>query len=116
MTGAILKISPEKSIELRFTARRAEALENELDDSLLNGLAKSDRAGVITKYIAHGADISKEEAYDLYDEYIENGGTINDLAEVVIKALENGGFISRSAVEAAKKLRDQLLHRNAQRS
>ncbi len=102
MTGAILKISPEKSVELRFTARRAERLENELDCSLLNGLGKSDRAGVIVKYIAHGADISKDEAYDLYDEYIENGGSLNDLAEVVVKALENGGFIAKSAVEAAK--------------
>ena len=35
MTGAYLKISDEKSLELRFTARRAEKLESELDCDLL---------------------------------------------------------------------------------
>lgn len=116
MTGAILKITPEKSVELRYTARRAEKLENELGSSLLEGLTKTDRAGVAVKYIAHGADIPQSEAYDLYDEFIENGGTINDLAEVIVEALENGGFIAKKALETAKKLQNQLLNRAAPRS
>ena len=116
MTGAILKITPEKSVELRYTARRAEKLENELGSSLLEGLAKTDRAGVAVKYIAHGADVPMSEASDLYDESIENGGTINDLAEVIVEALENGGFIAKKALETAKKLQNQLLNRAAPRS
>lgn len=116
MTGTILRISDSRSIELRFTARRAEALENDLGDSLLRGLAKADQVGVITKYIRHGADISKDEAYDLYDEYIDNGGRLNDLAEVVLEALENGGFISKKAAQTAKKLKSQLEDRAAQQS
>ena len=114
MTGAILKISPEKSIELRYTARRAQRLEAELDSSLLMGLSAIDRVGVLAKYIAFGADISLEQAYDAFDEYVGNGGSVNGAADVVVKALENGGFISRDAVNAAKKVKDQLL--KAQRS
>ncbi len=109
MTGATLKISTDKSIELRYTARRAAKLEEELGDSLLRGLGKIDRVGVLAKYIACGADISVGEAYDVYDEYVDNGGTINGAADVIVKALENGGYISRAAVDAAKKVKDQLL-------
>lgn len=45
MTGAYLKISDEKSLELRFTARRAEKLESELDCDLLRGLSRCQRVG-----------------------------------------------------------------------
>lgn len=116
MTGAILKITPEKSVELRYTARRAEKLENELGGSLIEGLAKCDRAGVAVKFIAHGTDIPQAEAYDLFDEFIENGGSLNDLAEVIVTALENGGFIAKTALKTAKKIQNQLQNRAAQRS
>ena len=116
MTGAILKITPEKSVELRYTARRAEKLENELGGSLIEGLAKCDRAGVAVKFIAHGADIPQSEAYDLFDEFIENGGSLNDLAEVIVTALENGGFIAKTALKTAKKIQNQLQNRAALRS
>ena len=108
MTGAILKISPEKNIELRYTARRAEKLEALTDDSLLNGLAKCDRAGTLVKFISCGADIPQEEAYDIYDEFVANGGTTDTAAGVIFEALVNGGFISKNAAETAKKLQGQL--------
>ena len=75
MTGAYLKISDEKSLELRFTARRAEKLESELDCDLLLGLSRCQRVGVLTRFIACGADISHSEACDAYDEFVDNGGT-----------------------------------------
>ena len=113
MTGAYLKISDEMSLELRFTARRAEKLENELDCDLLRGLSRCQRVGVVTRFIACGADIPHSEACDAYDEYIDNGGTIEDASEVIMNALKNGGFIAKSAVEVAKKLQGQLLDRAA---
>ena len=91
-------------------------LENELGGSLIEGLAKCDRAGVAVKFIAHGADIPQSEAYDLFDEFIENGGSLNDLAEVIVTALENGGFIAKTALKAAKKIQNQLQNRAALRS
>ena len=48
MTGAYLKISDEKSLELRFTARRAEKLESELDCDLLLGLSRTTRRATRT--------------------------------------------------------------------
>lgn len=116
MTGAIFRISPEKNLELRFTARRAEKLEALLGDGLVNGLQKIDRIGVMSQYIACGADISREEALDAFDEFVEGGGTINDAAEVVMEALTNGGFITRSAANAVKKIQDQLSRRITQQS
>ena len=113
MTGAYLKISDEKSLELRFTARRAEKLESELDCDLLLGLSRCQRVGVLTRFIACGADISHNEACDAYDEFVDNGGTIEDASEVVMTALKNVGFIAKSAVEAAKKIQGQLLDRAA---
>lgn len=116
MIGATLKITPEKSVELRYTARRAEKLENELGGSLIEGLAKCDRVGVAVKFIAHGADIPTTDAYDIYDEFVDNGGSLNDLAEVIVTALENGGFIAKTALESAKKIQNQLQNRAALRS
>ncbi len=113
MTGAYLKISDEKSLELRFTARRAEKLESELDCDLLRGLSRCQRVGVLTRFIACGADISHNEACDAFDEYIDNGGTVEDASEVVMAALKNGGFMTKSAVEIAKKIQGQLLNRAA---
>lgn len=113
MTGAILKISENRSLELRYTARRAEKLESLLDSGLLEGLRGISRIGVMAQYIACGADITKEEALDAYDEYIDNGGDINGAAEVIVQALYNGGFISQGASDAAKKMIDQLNRRAA---
>lgn len=113
-TGAILKISGSKSLELRYTAMRAEKLEKLLDSSLVQGLAKSDRAGVLVKYIACGAEISEEEAYAVYDELIENGGSMSDVSDAIVEALQNGGYIPKKAVEAAKKLEAKLRHETPQ--
>lgn len=113
MTGAYLKISEDRSLELRFTARRAEKLENELDCDLLRGLSRCQRVGVLTRFIACGADIPHDEACSAFDEYVENGGTVDSAAEVIVTALRNGGFISQSAVDAAKKIQGQLLDRAA---
>ena len=54
------------------------------------------------------------EGCDAYDEFVDNGGPIEDASEVVMTALKNGGFIAKSAVEAAKKIQGQLLDRAAQ--
>lgn len=108
MTGAILKISDSRSLELRFTAKRAEKLEKLLDSSLVEGLAKSERVGVLVKYIACGADISEDEAYAAYDEYIENGGNMGGVSNAIVEALANGGYISKKVVDAAKKLEAKL--------
>ena len=113
MTGAILKISANRNLELRYTARRAEKLESLLDDGLLEGLRGISRIGTLAQYIACGADITKEEALDAYDEYIDNGGDINGAAEVIVQALYNGGFISQGASDAAQKMIDQLNRRAA---
>lgn len=110
MTGAFFKISDDKTLELRYTAKRAERLEKLLDCSLLEGLAKTERVGVVVKFIACGADISENEAYEVYDEYIENGGTLSGVSDVLVEALQNGGYIPKKVVEAAKKLEAKLRH------
>ena len=114
MVSSILKISDSKSYELRFTAKRAEQLENELNTSLLKGLAQTERVGVLCKYIQYGAGITHDEALSAYDEFVENGGSMEQASEVVVDALLNGGYISKTAVDQVKKVREQLLHRAAQ--
>lgn len=109
MVSAILKLNDSESVELKYTAFRAEALENELGDGLLNGLAKIDRVGVMVKYIAHGAGISADEARAAIDKAVDGGKTLEDINEVIVQALINGGFISKTAMEAAKNLRGKLL-------
>lgn len=113
-TGAILKINDGKSLELRYTAKRAETLEKQLDTSLVQGLAKTDRVGVLVKYIACGADISEDEACTAYDELIESGGSMSDVSNAIVEALQNGGYIPKKAVDAAKKLEAKLRHETPQ--
>lgn len=113
MNCSYLKIG-EKSVELKFTARRAAALEADLGEGLLSGLSKSDRVSVAVKYLARGADISLDEAYDMYDQYIESGGTLEELNEVIVEGLKNGGFLSRAAVKAAEELKNRLAQKPRQ--
>ena len=115
MISAQLKVNDSKSLELKYTAARAEQLEAELDDGLLNGLTKLDRVGVMIKYISHGAGISPDEARAAFDEIMERGGSMEEISDAIVEALKNGGYISKSAVEAAKNLRGKLL-RNAPQS
>lgn len=108
MNCAFLKIG-DKTIELKFTARRAAALEaDDLGKGLLAGLSKSDRVSVAAKYLARGVDISLDEAYGLYDEYVENGGTLEELNEVIVEGLQNGDFLSKAAIKAAEELKNRL--------
>lgn len=113
MNCSYLKIG-EKSVELKFTARRAAALEADLGEGLLAGLSKSDRVSVAVKYLARGADISLDEAYDMYDQYIESGGTLEELNEVIVEGLKNGGFLYRAAVKAAEELKNRLAQKPRQ--
>ena len=99
---------------MKFTARRAAALEADLGEGLLSGLSKSDRVSVAVKYLARGADISLDEAYDMYDQYIESGGTLEELNEVIVEGLKNGGFLSRAAVKAAEELKNRLAQKPRQ--
>lgn len=108
MNGAYIK-TKDGATELRFTARRAEKLEELLGESLLRALTRADRVSVLVRYIECGADISHDEALDLYDRYIADGGSLDGAAEAVAAALEAGGFIRRGTVDAAKKARGQLL-------
>ncbi len=99
---------------MKFTARRAAALEADLGEGLLAGLSKSDRVSIVAKYLARGADISLDEAYDLYDEYIGNGGTLEELNEVIVEGLQNGGFLSKAAIKAAEELKNRLAQKPRQ--
>ncbi len=116
MVAALLKISDRRTLEIKYTALRAEALEKDLDCGLLYGLAQSDRIGVMLKYIQHGAGITYEEAAAAYDEYVDNGGSLEKLSDVVVEALRNGGFISKAAQEKGKKLKNQLDRLNVPQS
>lgn len=98
-------------VELRFTARRAESLEADIGKGLLQGLRDSDKVGTIIKYIQHGAGVSVDEACDIYDGFIENGGSMSEINDIIVEALQNGGFIPKKVVEAAKKITDQLTNR-----
>ena len=49
MVSAILKLNENERVELKYTAFRAEALENELGEGLLIGLSRIDRVGVMVK-------------------------------------------------------------------
>ncbi len=95
---------------LKITTANAVKLEEELGTDLLSGMTNINKINVLAKYLFAAAvsqndGISKiEDVYQLIDDYITDGGTYEQLSEVVVQTLLTSGILTQKMYDKSKAL------------
>ena len=101
----------EKEYKLRLVAEQVVKAEKKLDGNILNIFMREGNIPSLTELLVvlHGSlqayhhGIKSTDVYDIYDSYVADGGTYNDLIEKVIEVLEHSGFFKEEQIEEAKE-------------
>ncbi len=99
--------------KFKFTTANAVKLEAELKTDILSGLDKLAEIGTLAKYYLYAGvsmndSINKiDDVYQLFDDYIIEGGSIEQLQELVIEILLTSGILSEKVHEATKKIKEE---------
>ena len=98
-----------KEYHLKITTAYAIKLEEELGTDLYTGLDKLAEIKTLAKYYFYAAvsqndDINKiEDVYQLIDDYITDGGVIDELQKLVYEILLVSGILTKEVYDASKK-------------
>lgn len=93
----------------KYTTAYSVQLENELNTDILSGLDKLAEIKTLAKYLFYASvsqndDINKiDDIYQLIDDYITEGGTIDGLQRFIIDILLTSGILTKDVYEASKK-------------
>lgn len=94
---------------LKITTANAVKLEEELKTDLLSGLEKLAEIKTLAKYYYYAA-VSQNDAvakiddiYQMFDDYIADGGTYDELQRLIIEVLVTSGIMSKEVYNASKK-------------
>ena len=102
-------------IHLKITTANAVKLEEDLKTDLLAGLEKFGEIGTLAKYYYAAASSlndninSLNDVYTMFDDYITDGGTIDELQKLLIDVLVTSGIMTREAQEMSKKAMEKQL-------
>ena len=97
----------------KLTTANAVKLEAELKTDLLSGLEKLAEIGILAKYYYYAAvslndSINKiDDVYSLFDDYITDGGSYEQLQELTFDIMLVSGVISEKTYTAAKKIKEE---------
>lgn len=97
----------------KLTTANAVKLEAELKTDLLRGLERLGEIGVLAKYYYYAAvslndSISKiDDVYQLFDDYITDGGTYSQLQDLIVEIMLTSGILSQEAYDTTKKLTEE---------
>lgn len=113
MISYALKINDEKTVQLRLTSRSTVSLEDKLGKSPIEALMENQKVPTLNtsltilhsclQALEHG--YSEEKTCDLYDEFVEAGGTLMDLIMALVETFKVSGFFKEApkTEEPAKK-------------
>lgn len=99
--------------KFKLTTANAVRLESELKTDLLNGMSRLGEIGVLAKYYYYAAvsmndSINKiDDIYQLFDDYITDGGTYSQLQNLIIEIMLTSGILSQEAYDTTKKLTEE---------
>lgn len=99
--------------KFKLTTANAVRLESELKTDLLSGLERLGEIGVLAKYYYYAAvsmndSISKiDDVYQLFDDYITDGGTYSQLQNLVVEIMLTSGILSQETYDTTKKLTEE---------
>ena len=97
----------------KLTTANAVKLEAEIKTDILSGLDKLAEIGTLAKYYYYAAvslndSINKiDDVYQLFDDYITDGGSYEQLQELVIEILLTSGILSEKVYTATKKIKEE---------
>lgn len=107
---ATWKVSEDKELKLRLTSLQATKVEEKIGANLLKVFMPSEGEAFalpplkVMLLLVHGAlqqyehGYSFEDVYDLYDEYVDNGGDQTTfMTEVLMPLFEVSGFTPRGS-------------------
>jgi hypothetical protein len=98
-----------KDYHLKITTAYAVKLEEELKTDIYTGLDKLAEIKTLAKYyfyaaVAQNDDINDiNDVYQLIDDYIADGGTIEELQKFVYEILLTSGILTKEVHDASKK-------------
>lgn len=106
-----------KELKLRLGAQQIVAVERKLGTSILTVLVEAGNGQTMMQLeklliILHGAlqkyehGYTMESVYDLYDEFVEEGGSFMDLVEKLADLLTVSGFFNKAQVEEMNKAKN----------
>ncbi len=86
-----------KDYMLRLTAGAAIRLEERLGCSVYNGLKRLDEVTVMIEFLyalteSFSPDFSRSSAALLFDDFINEGGTLRKMNSVILEAMDRSGF------------------------
>jgi hypothetical protein len=96
-------------IHLKITAANAVKLENEIGTDIMTGLEKIAEVRTLAKYYFYAAvsqndSINKiDDIYQLFDDYVTEGGTLDELQRFVLEILLTSGILTEEVQKASKK-------------
>lgn len=102
-----------KEYHFKLTASYAVKLESELKTDLMSGLEKLAEVGTLAKYYFYAAvsqndDIKTiDDIYQLIDDYITDGGTMDELQRFVIEIMLTSGILTKEVYDASKKAQEK---------
>lgn len=95
----------EKEYKLRLNTRNVITLEKNINGNPLSIFGKGDRIPSITEMVAilqaslqtyhHGIDMNG--AYDVFDDFLEDGHTMTDFIPVIVDIYKASGIIKNEA-------------------
>ncbi len=94
-----------KAYKLRLNTRNIVALEKQIGGNPLSIFGKGDTLPSITTLVSvlHASlqqyqhNISLNDAFDIFDEYLADGNTMTDFIKVVVDVYKQSGIIGDSA-------------------
>lgn len=96
---------------LKITTANAVKLEEQLGTDLLNGLGKLAEIGTLAKYYFAAARLNDsiekiEDVYQLFDDYLAQGGSYDELQTLIIDVLVLSGILTEKSGESFRLLND----------
>lgn len=109
MKSYIYKRKNGDEIHFRYTADRIIETEQRTGKALSELYKEIDKLGTIFEIISSAMvggnhDERQEKALAIYEEIVEDGGTILDLQLIVIEIYRNSGFLTPHQAEAIVKI------------
>lgn len=104
---AIWKVG-EEEYKLKFSSAAVVEAESKLGKGMLRSMEDIDKVSVQVIFLwaalqkfNHGIDLSN--VYDMYDEYMDCGGSLEQLLDIIMNTLEVSGFIKEEQKKKAEK-------------
>lgn len=89
-----------REYKLKFSAYASIRLEKKLGCSLLEGFKRFNEVGIATLYLwaamhMFQPDADESDGLRIYDDFINDGGTLDGLANIMLNVLKVSGFLKK---------------------